>query len=220
MLINDTQELHVIGVVADLRGSTLEEDPAPAIYQLSNQSRNFSAGSMLIRVDGDPETLVPAIRSIIRSLSPESPFRGVVPLQQRIDRAMAPRLFVLRTIGLFSVLGLILAVVGVYGVVAEFVAQRVPEIGVRMALGATPSDVFALILGQGARLAVLGVALGLGGAVLLRRAMSTMVYGVQTLDPMAYTIACLSLLTATVVACSVPARRAMRLPPAVALRSE
>jgi putative ABC transport system permease protein len=220
VLLGAKQEFHVIGVIGDIRSGTLEQEPGPTIYQLSNQSQNFLAGGMLIRVDGDAEALVPAIRSIIRAIDPEQPFTGVRPLQQRIDQALAPRLFLLRLIGLFSVLGVILAVVGVYGVLAEFVAQRVPEIGVRMAFGATASDVLALILGHGARLVAVGLALGIGGAIALRSVMSTMVYGVQTLDPLAYTAACLLLCAATITACAVPARRASRLDPAVALRSE
>jgi predicted permease len=219
ILRSGKQEFHVIGVVADLRG-VLDQESGPTIYQVSNQSRNFIAGGMLIRVDGDAKALVPAIRSIIRSMDPEQPFSGVRPLQERIDEAMAPRLFVLRLIGLFSALGLILAVVGVYGVLAEFVAQRVPEIGVRMAFGATASDVLTLILSHGARLVAIGIVLGLSGAILLRNAMSTMVYGVQTLDPLAYLAACLLLCAATIGASMVPARRASRLDPAVALRSE
>ena len=213
------QEFHVIGVVANIR-SVLDEEPGPTMYQVSNQSQNFLAAAMLIRVDGDADALVPAIRAIIRSVDPEQPFSGVRPLQERLDEAMAPRLFVLRLIGLFSVLGVLLAVVGVYGVLAEFVAQRVPEIGVRMAFGATASDVLTLILGHGARLVFIGLALGVAGAIALRSVMSTMVYGVQTLDPPAYTMAFLLLSGATIAACAVPARRASRLDPAVALRSE
>jgi putative ABC transport system permease protein len=220
VVIGKSQRPQVIGMIADVRGSSLEEEPGPAIYQLSNQTRNFFAGSMLIRVDGDPQALVPRIRALIRSMSREQPFRGVSPLQERIDSAMAPRLFVLRIIGLFSVLGLILAVVGVYGVLAELVIQRVPEIGVRMAFGATGSDVLALILGQGSKLVAIGLVLGLAGAVLLRGVMSTMVWGVRTFDPLAYLAACLVLVAATVAACAVPARRAARLDPVVALRSE
>jgi putative ABC transport system permease protein len=220
VLNGKTQEMHVIGVVADIRGNSLEKDPGPMIYQLSNQTRNFHAGRMLIRVAGDPEALVPAIRDIIRSIDREQPFSGVKPLQERLDEAMAPRLFVLRLIGLFSVLGLILAVVGVYGVLAEFVIQRVPEIGVRMAFGATRSDVLALIFSQGARLVAIGLVIGVGGAVLLRSVMSTMVYGVKPSDPLAYLAACLVLAVATIAACALPARRAARLDPAVALRSE
>jgi putative ABC transport system permease protein len=218
IFINQTEALEVIGVVADARGSSLEEAPGPAMYQLSIQSRNFGVGTMLIRVDGDPQTLVPQVRAIIRSLSRNQPFRGVTPLQERIDQSMAPRLFALRLIGLFSVIGLVLAVVGVYGVLAEFVAQRVPEIGVRMAFGATALHILRLILGQGLRLVVAGVFLGVGGAVLLRDAMTTMVYRVGTLDPLAYVLASVFLVIATIAACSIPARRAARLDPAVALR--
>jgi predicted permease len=218
--IDGKTEMHVIGVIADLRGSTLEQAPEPAMYQLSNQTRNFQANSMLIRVDGDPELLVPQIRAVIRSIDRDTPFSGVTTLQSRIDRAMAPRLFVLRLIGLFSILGLILAVVGVYGVLAEFVVQRVPEIGVRMAFGATAANILALVLGQGSRLVMIGLALGLTGAVMLRGVMTTMVYSIRTSDPPAYVTACALLVTATIAACALPARRASRIDPAVALRSE
>jgi putative ABC transport system permease protein len=218
IIVNERDELRVIGVVNDTRGGTLEEDPGPMMYQLSVQSRNFGVSTMLIRADDDPAALVPQIRAIIRSVSRNAPFRGVSPLQERIDRSLAPRLFVLRVIGLFSILGLILAVVGVYGVVAEFVAQRVPEIGVRMAFGATSSDVLRLILGQGGRLVIAGVVLGIAGAALFRGAMKTMVFSVDTLDPVTYTTACVSLMLATIAACAIPARRASRLDPAVALR--
>jgi len=190
------------------------------MYQLSSQSRNFLAGSMVIRVEGDPDKLASAIGSVIHSLDRELPFRGVVPLQERIDRAMAPRLFVLRLVGLFSVIGLVLAVIGVYGVLTEFVSQRVPEIGIRMAIGATARDVLRLIFGQGARLVALGLVLGVAGAALLRGVMTTMVYGVETPDPLAYATAGALLLAATAAACAIPARRASRLDPVVALRSE
>jgi putative ABC transport system permease protein len=217
---NGRETWQVVGVIADIRGMSLEEHPGPALYQVSTQSRNFLAGNMQIKVEGDPQALVPYIRAIIRSVDREAPFRGVEPLQTRIDRAMAPRLFVLRIIGLFSIIGLILAVVGVYGVLAEFVIQRVPEMGIRIAFGATRADVVALVLGQGARLVLIGLVLGLGSAVLLRTVMSTMVYGVRTSDPLTYASACAVLFAATIAACAVPARRASRLDPVVALRSE
>ena len=123
----------------------------------------------------------------------------------------------LRLIGLFSILGLIL-VVGVYGVLAEFVVQRVPEIGVRMAFG-DGFDVLALVLGNGSRLVIVGLVLGLAGAVLLRGVMSTMVYSVRTSDRLPIWPRPFSCLP-PVAACALPARRAARLDPAVALRSE
>jgi predicted permease len=220
VVINETEELRVLGVIADIRGATLEQDPGPAVFQVANQSTNFLANSMLIRVDGDPEALVRPIRDIIRSVNREAPFTGVEPLQQRIDRAMAPRLFVLRVVGLFTIIGLMLAVVGVYGVIAELAVQRVPEIGVRMAFGATASNVLALILGQGARLVSIGLVLGLIGAGLLRGAMTSLVYGVRTSDPLTYAAAAIVLFAAAVAACAIPAVLASRLDPATALRTE
>jgi predicted permease len=220
VIINKRDHLEVVGVVANVRAGQLDADPGPAIYQPHIQSRNFFANSMLIRTDGDPNALVPAIRTIFKAVNREQPFRGVEPLQNRIDQAMAPRRFILRLIGLFSILTMILAIVGVYGVLAESVAQRIPEIGIRMALGATASNVLALILRQGLWMVAVGIGLGLGGAVFLRGAMRTMVFGVRTLDPSSYVVACLFLVIATLAACAIPARRAARLDPVAALRFE
>jgi putative ABC transport system permease protein len=220
VVINRRDRLEVVGVIANVRAGQLDAEPGPAIYQPHVQSRNFFAGNMLIRTDGDPNALVPAIRTIFKAVNREQPFRGVEPLQDRIDRAMAPRRFILRLIGLFSILTMILAIVGVYGVLAESVAQRIPEIGIRMALGATASNVLALILRQGVWMVALGIGLGLGGAVLLRGAMTTMVFGVRTLDLSSYVAACALLMFATLAACAIPARRAARLDPVAALRLE
>ena len=175
---------------------------------------------MLVKTDGDPQALVPAIKSIVRRVNPQQPFPGVEPLQDRIDLRTAPRRFILRIVGLFSALGLVLAVIGIYGVLAESVAERVPEIGVRMALGATESQVVKLILGQGAWIVTVGLALGLAGAFMLHGQMNAMVFGVQTLDPLAYSVACALLTITALAACAIPARRAARLNPVVALRTE
>jgi putative ABC transport system permease protein len=220
VIVNDKETLEVVGVIADVRGSTLERDPGPMLYQVSTRSRNFLAGSMIIRVEGDAEALVPAIRGIVRSIDREQPFAGITTLQSKLDRAMAPRVFVLRLIGLFSALGLLLAVIGVYGVLAEFVGQRIPEFGVRMAVGATAADVLRLVLGHGTRLVAVGLLLGLAGAFVVRDVMSTLVYGVETLDPIAYATAAAALVAGTIAACTLPARRAARLDPVIALRTE
>jgi predicted permease len=217
-LINYKERLSVIGVVANMRAVPLEDEPRPRLFLLHLRDRNFFANTMLVRTNGDPESLVPAIRTILKSFDGEHPFRGVEPLQDRIDRAMAPRIFILRVVGLFSLIGMLLAVVGIYGVVAESVAQRVPEIGVRMALGARASDVRQLILRQGVGLVAVGITFGLIGAYFLRGVMTTMVFGVQTLDPIAYVVACVVLGVTTLAACAIPAGRAARLDPVAALR--
>jgi putative ABC transport system permease protein len=175
---------------------------------------------MLIRTTEDPRSLVPAIRAIIHRANPEAPFSGVTTVQEEIDRATAPRRFILQLVGIFSLLGVGLAMIGVYGVIAESVAERVREIGIRIALGAQRSDVIRMILRQGAWMITAGVLIGLAGAFVLRREMSSLVYGVSTVDPLSYAAAAGALVAAALVACLIPARRASRLDPVVALRTE
>jgi len=210
----------VVGVIDDLREASLVAEPGPTLYQVSARESMFLSTLMLVRTDRNPEALIPSIRSIVRSIDPYAPPATVTPLQDYIDRETAPRRFVLQTVGLFSLLGLGLAVMGVYGVLAAFVTQRVPEIGVRMAFGATSSNVVRFVLHQGWRLAAIGVPLGLAGAVALNGTMRAQVYGVSTLDPATYVVAALCLLLATVAACLIPARRAARRDPVAALRAE
>src|SRR5262245_63093224 len=121
---------------------------------------------------------------------------------------------------MFSLLGVVLAVIGIYGVLAESVAERVPEIGVRVALGAQPSNVVALVVRQGLWMIAIGLGLGLAGAVALSGQMTAMVFGVGTLDPVSYLAACAMLALAALAACVIPARRAVALDPVVALRSQ
>ncbi len=211
--------VQVVGVLADMAEWGLETKGG-GIFLPHVQSSYVTPGTMLIRTDRDPESLVPAIKSIVRRVNPEQPFPGVTPLQTEIDRATAPRRFILRLIGTFSVLGLLLAVIGIYGVLAESVAERVREIGVRMALGARASDLVAMILREAVRMVSIGLGIGLLGAFLLRHEMTTMVFGVRTSDPLSYVVACATLVVAGLAACAIPARRAARLDPAVALRTE
>jgi putative ABC transport system permease protein len=175
---------------------------------------------MLIRVNRDPQALVPAIKTIIRGVNPEAPFPGVTTVQEEIDRSTAPRRFVLQLIGIFSVLGVALAMIGIYGVVAESVAERVREIGVRIALGAQRSDLVRMVLAHGTRMVIAGLGIGLIGALALRQEMASMVFGVSTIDPLSYAAACGALAAAALAACAIPALRATRLDPIVALRTE
>jgi putative ABC transport system permease protein len=217
MILPANGPTQVVGIVADM--AETPETKVGGIFIPHVQSSYVTLPRMLIRTDRDPETIVPAIKAIVRRVNPEHPFPEVVPLQAEIDRATAPRRFVLRVIGLFSILGMTLAVIGIYGVLAESVAERVPEIGVRMALGAQPSNVVALILRQGIWIIAIGLGLGLVGAVAVSRQMTTLVFGIGTLDPPSYLTACALLTMAALAACAIPARRAVALDPVIALRS-
>jgi len=219
MILPANGPVQVVGVIADMAEWGLETKVG-GIYLPHVQSFYVTPPRMLIKTDRDPQTLVPAIKTIVRRVNPENPFPDVTPLQAEIDRATAPRRFVLRLIGIFSLLGLALAMIGIYGVLAESVAERVPEIGVRMALGARPADVMTLVLRQGLWIVAVGVTIGLTGAVLVTRQMTALLFGVGTLDPLAYAAACAVLIAAAFAACAIPARRAVALDPVVALRTE
>lgn len=212
--------VQVVGVIADVRRAALEAADRPVFYLPALQSTRTGISRLLIRTSDDPKHVVPAVRSILRQLDPEQPLKTLQTLEGRIDEVMAPRRFILRLVGLFSALALGLAVLGIYGVIAESVAQRVPEIGLRMALGATPANVSRMVLSQGIWLAAIGIAIGVGAALTLRQSMATFVFGVPTTDPLAYLLAGVSLAAATMLASSVPARRAASVDPVVALRQE
>jgi putative ABC transport system permease protein len=219
-IVMDSQRLQIIGVVADIRRVNLELPAAPALYLSHLQPSNISINNLLVRTTGDPREALPAVRTVMRQLDPDQPLTRITTLEERIGEILAPRRFMLRLIGLFSALALGLAMLGVYGVMAESVAQRVPEIGIRVALGATPAAIRNLVIAQAGWIVVLGLAGGLAGAFALRRAMATVVFGVPTTDPVAYAIACLCLAAATITACAIPANRAAAMDPVRALRQE
>jgi len=212
------EETRIIGVVADTRRGTLEEAEGPAIYLSRLQPIYFGMNNMLVRTAADPRDALPVVRSIVRQLDPDRALTRVTTLDEQIDELLAPRRFMLRVIGLFSILAFALAMIGIYGVVSESVAQRVAEIGIRVALGASRAGIRNLFVAQGVRLAVVGVAGGLGGAFALRRGMSTLVFGIQTNDPLTYLLAAACLAAATIGACGIPAMRAAALDPVDALR--
>jgi putative ABC transport system permease protein len=219
-IVMDESPLQVIGVVGDIRRLNLELPAAPAIYLSHLQPATIIVNNLLVRTAGDPRTVLPAVRAAMRQLDPDQPLARIATLEERIDEILAPRRFMLRLIGLFSVLALGLAMLGVYGVMAESVAQRVPEIGIRVALGATPAAIRHLVIAQGGWMVVLGLAGGIAGALALRRAMSTLVFGVPTTDPLAYAVACVCLAGATLAACAIPANRAATMDPVRALRQD
>jgi predicted permease len=208
----------IVGVVADEKIHGLEKVAPPAAYVPVNQAP--LAGTLLVRVAGDPVAVAPAIREIFRDLDPALAVFGVEPLRQTLAESLGERRFTMLLLGAFAAVTLLLAVLGVYGVLSYGVAQRRGEIGVRMALGARPSSVQRLVMGQGLALAGAGLALGIGGSLALTRLLRGLLFGVTPTDAATFVVAPLLLLLTAVVASYLPARRASRVDPVTVIRAE
>jgi predicted permease len=209
----------VIGVVDDMRNRRLEEDPKPTIYRPLKQNSNL-AGSLVLKTHNDPDSLRVALASEVRAVDPDLPTYGVRPMQELIATATASRRFSTQLLTAFAVLALVLAAVGIYGVMAFVVGQRTREMGIRVALGAHPREVVTLVLREALVLAVAGVAAGAAGAVIISRYLSGMLFEVRATDPATYAgIAVLLTITAAVAAWR-PARRAAAVDPILALRAD
>ena len=209
----------IVGVVGDVKHRTLWRAPDPEIYIPYDQ---LAIGGMtvVVRSSGDPRSLLPAVRAQVRTLDSELPLFGVRTLQDYISGSVAQRRFTALLLGLFAGVALLLAAVGLYGVISYGVAQRTHEIGVRVALGAASSDVLRLVLAQGLRLTLLGLAIGALAALAASRLLAGMLFGVSGADPLTFLVVALVFLAVALAACLVPARRASRVDPLVALRYE
>jgi putative ABC transport system permease protein len=188
------------------------------VWQLSNLNL-----AVAVRANGDPATLAEQVRREIRSVDPNEPIFAVRTMDAIVANAVAQRRFTMLLLALFAATALILSGIGIYGVMAYFVSQRTHEFGVRMALGATPADVIRLVLGQGIRLAAVGVTVGLAGAFMLMRAtraIAAQLYGVDAQDPLTFVALSATLTMVALFACYIPARRAIRVDPITALRYE
>jgi predicted permease len=213
----DLRGFRVVGIVGDVREISPETVPGPIFYGYYQQ-RPTSRVSMVIKTS-TPTAVTTAARQIVRSVDPEVPLQ-VRTVEDAFDRALAGRRFSLLLIGVFSACALVLATLGVYGLMAYLVSQRTREIGIRLALGAESTDVVALVVGRGVRLAVIGVAIGGVAALLLTRLLDGMLFGVTATDPIAFASVIALTLTAVLAATWVPARRAMKVAPVVALRAD
>ena len=209
----------IVGVVKHQRTASLAADGRETLYMPAAQF-GFGVNRMIVRTNGDPALLAPAIRAALREVNPRYLIHTVQPLDELVDVARGPTRFALVCIGVFAVVAVVLALVGLYGVLATVVRQRTAEIGVRMAFGAQPSGIFRLVVGQGMRLAALGIGIGLFAAFALTRVMRSMLVGVSATDPLTFVGITVLFVAVAALACWIPARRAARLDPLVALREE
>jgi putative ABC transport system permease protein len=209
----------IVGIVGDVRHGGLEAAAAPTMYVPYRQDV-FSTMWVVARTDRDPAQLVGAARQTVREIDPALPAYSITPLRDVITDSVAQRRFSMLLLAAFALTALFLAGVGIYGVVGYSVSQRTQEIGVRLAIGAERRDVLALVVGGGMKLAVVGVAIGLAGALALARLIATMLFDVTPFDPASYAVTAAVLLAIAAIACYLPARRAMNVDPVVAIRTE
>lgn len=210
----------VVGVVGDVRGSALDAPPNPTMYWPVAQTHATPALAIVIRTDGDPGALASAVRSAIAEIDAAQPIYDLQTLDQLVAKSLGQRRFTLALMLLFGVIALLLSAVGIYGVMAFAVTQRTQEIGVRMALGARATDVLKLIVGSGMSLAAIGVAIGLVGAFAITRLMASLLFGVSPTDVATFGLVSVGLLLVAFLACYLPARRATKVDPLIALRYE
>lgn len=216
--VNDNST--VIGVVADVRHGSLEQDGGPEMYLNFRQTGDWSAMEMVVRSTRSAQSLAPDVRAALTAYDPSLPNSEYYELDRLIDNAVAPRRLITQLLGFFSTLALVLAAIGLYGVIAYSVVQRTQEIGIRMAIGAQRGDVLKLIMSGGLELVFIGVALGLVGAFALTRLLESLLYGVSAKDPMIFLTNAALLTIIAAAACLLPALRATKVDPMTALRTE
>jgi putative ABC transport system permease protein len=209
----------VVGVVSDVRQSGLAGDVMPEVYSPELDDAG-GALSFVLRVTGEPAGLISAVREVVAEVEPNQSLHNLMTMEQRLADTTTSRRMNTALLGSFAAVALLLAAVGIYGVMSYAVTQRRREIGVRMALGAQRSDVLGLIIHGGLRLTLLGVAIGLVGAFALTRYLSSLLYSVNATDPVTFLSVAVALTGVALLACWLPARRAARVDPMVALRSE
>ena len=215
--IGDTTLREIVGVTANSVINEVGEEPQPIVFLPMTQDY-VPAATLHVRTTSNPETVVATVRAALQSLDPNLAVTNVFTIQQILSQALWPPRMGGLLLALFGALALVLSAVGVYGVLSYSVNQQTREIGLRMALGAQRGDVMRLILGQGLRLTVVGLGLGILAALALMRVLVSLLFDVRAYDPSTYTTVTLLLTAVALLACYIPARRAMRVDPMVALR--
>jgi putative ABC transport system permease protein len=216
---DDNVPTEIIGVVADHKHLGLDIPVEPMVYW-PHPELAYTGMTLMIRTRGDAASVAPAARNVIRSLDPQQPIGQVSTMESLLSTSVARMRFSASLLTVFSIVALVMAVVGIYGVMSYSVLQRTHEIGVRMALGAQRLDVLKLIVAKGITLGIIGVAAGLAASFALTRLISTLLFEVTTTDAVTFTAVSVGLFLVTLIACYVPARRATRVDPLKALRYE
>jgi predicted permease len=213
------EEMEVIGVVKDAKYRNLGEKPQPMAYYSYTQ-HNWYLGNFEVRYSGEPSAIVSAVRQAIKEVNRNLPIAEVATFSEHVDRSLVQQKLIARLSGFFGLLALLLAAIGLYGVISYSVTQRTREIGIRMSLGAERRNVLRLVLGQGAKLALIGVLAGLGASWALTRWIESLLFGVSPTDRITFVMIALLLMAVALLACYIPARRATKVDPMVALRCE
>ncbi len=217
---SDYPWITIVGIVGDVHQMGLNVPPRAEMYVPYSQYEYFAPGYLAVKTTGDPLHLAATVRDQICAVDKDQPVADVRPMQAIVDEELAPRQLQATILGAFSGLALILASLGIYAVLSYAVAQRTQEIGVRIALGAQRGNVLRMVIGQGLALTLTGVAIGLGGALVLTRVFTNLLYGVSASDPATFVAVGVLLSGVALLACYIPARRATRVDPMVALRYE
>jgi predicted permease len=211
--------LTVIGVIGNMHSHGLERQPTPYVFQWYKQSGDITS-DLVVRTTGDPSKLATMVRSEVRSLDQTAILSRVTTMEEQLSEQLSPRRFQTSLLILFSIIALTLASMGIYGVMHYLVVQRTHEIGIRMALGAQIRDVLRLIIGEGIRLALIGLLIGLAGAWALTRLMKSLLFAVSPTDLLTFIAIPLLLMCVALLASWIPARRATKTDPLIALRHD
>jgi predicted permease len=211
--------MRIVGVARDGKYFNIAEDPRAFIWAPLTQDY-ISSGAIMVRTTGNPESMFAAVRGEVQALDPNLPLFDVTTLKEHMRLALFPARVAAMVLGVFGLVALLLSAIGIYGITSYAVAQRTHEIGIRMALGAQLRDVLRLVLNHGLKLTFIGAVIGVVGAYLATRAIKSVLYGVSATDPLTFVSVSVLLITVALVACYVPARRATKVDPLIALRNE
>jgi len=214
-------EVEVVGVVGNVRHAGLDRATEPEMYLLGGQNQSgWSTEDLVVRTRASLGTLVPAVRAALRQLDPSMPTGEFRTLGEIIDRSVSPKRLISALMGSFSLLAMLLAAVGIYGVISCSVSQRTSELGIRLALGATAGDIHRLVIGEGMRPVLYGLGLGVITALTLTQVLRALLFGIHAADPLSFATAGMIVTLAGLLACWLPARRAAKVDPMEALRCE